>query len=230
MDLISRRASVRAVWAALTTLGFSASAGAAGPSGDLERGARAFRACMACHSLTPGQHLTGPSLAGVWQRKAGTAPGYRRYSQALQHSGLVWDEARLDAWLAKPSALVPGNEMNFAGIPDRQARADIVAYLKAVSDGRVEVPEQRLPDLKAADAASIVTSVRYCADAYRVTTADQKVHTFWEFNLRFKTDASSQGPAPGKPVMVGTGMGGDRAAIVFARPEDISASIRRECQ
>lgn len=62
-----------------------------------------------------------------------------------------------------------------------------------------------------------------------MTTADQKVHTFWEFNLRFKTDSSTQGPAPSKPVMVAIGMGGDRAAVVFARPEDISDFIRRQC-
>lgn len=52
---------------------------------------------------------------------------------------------------------------------------------------------------------------------------------FWEFNLRFKTDGSDHGPEPGKPVIVGTGMGGDRAAVVFSAPSEISASIAAKC-
>lgn len=217
------------LWATCAGLVFSAPADGASERGDIERGSRAARACMACHSLVPGEHLTGPSLAGIWGRKAGTAPSFARYSKALKESGLTWDEARLDAWLAKPAALVPGNEMNFAGIADAQIRADVLAYLRAASEGQTPVAQRRLPDLKASEESDRVTSIHYCGDGYRVTTADRKVHTFWEFNLRFKTDSSAQGPAPGKPVIVGTGMGGDRAAVVFGRPEDISAFIRRQC-
>ena len=44
--------------------------------------ARAARACMACHSFAPARHMTGPSLAGVWGRKAGTVDGFGRYSSA----------------------------------------------------------------------------------------------------------------------------------------------------
>ncbi|MDQ6882458.1 MAG: c-type cytochrome [Pseudomonadota bacterium] len=217
------------LWAACAGLAFSTPAGAAGERSDIERGARAARACMACHSFVPGEHLTGPSLAGIWGRKAGTAAGFARYSRALKESGLVWDEARLDAWLTKPPALVPGNEMNFAGIADAQTRADVLAYLRVASERQAPVAQRRLSDLKAAQASGRVTSIRYCGDGYRVTTADQKVHTFWEFNLRFKTDSSAQGPASGRPVIVGNGMGGDRAAVVFGRPEDISAFVRRQC-
>lgn len=90
-------------------------------------------------------------------------------------------------------------------------------------------PARGLPNLKEAAAALPVTAIRYCGDAYRLTTADQKTHTFWEFNLRFKTDGGTDGPPAGKPVLVGTGMQGDRAAVVFARPEEISSFIRRQC-
>ena len=92
-----------------------------------------------------------------------------------------------------------------------------------------EPPDRGLPDLKQADADSQVRAIRYCGDAYRVTTGDGKTHTFWEFNLRFKTDGSADGPAAGKPVILGNGMQGDRAAIVFSRPEEISAFLKREC-
>ncbi|SOY62210.1 conserved hypothetical protein [Cupriavidus phytorum] len=173
--------------------------------------------------------MTGPSLAEVWGRKAGTADGFTRYSDALKRSGLVWDKQSLDAWLKSPAALVPGNAMGFPGIADARTRADLVAYLEAVSTGRVTAPDHGLPNLKKADAASQVTAIRYCGDAYRVTTADRKIHTFWEFNLRFKTDGSVQGPLAGKPVLIDSGMQGDRAAVVFARPEEISTFIQRQC-
>jgi cytochrome c len=197
--------------------------------GDAERGARVARLCMACHSFEPGRHMTGPSLAGVWGRKAGTADGFARYSEALQRSGLVWDEQHLDAWLKNPAALVPGNEMSFSGIDDARTRANLLAYLEAASSGGVLVPKSSLPNLKQADAASRVTAIHYCGDGYRVITADRKNHKFWEFNLRFKTDGSADGPAAGKPVIVHTGMQGDRAAVVFSRPDEISPFIRREC-
>ena len=51
---------------------------------------------------------------------------------------------------------------------------------------------------------------------------------FWEFNLRFKTDTSPSGPAPGKPVLVGQGMQGDRAEAVFASPREIAQFIREQ--
>lgn len=198
-------------------------------AGDVERGAQAARSCMACHSFAPGQHMSGPSLAGVWGRKAGTAAGFGRYSDALKRSGKVWDEQALDAWLKNPSASIPGNAMVFDGIADARTRADLLAYLQAASEGRVPAPDRSLPDLKRADATRQVSAIRYCGDAYRVVTGDRKTHVFWEFNLRFKTDGSPSGPAAGKPVIIGAGMQGDRAAVVFARPEEISAFIRTEC-
>ncbi len=199
--------------------------------GDSARGARAFGACAACHSMEPGRHLSGPSLAGVWGRKAGTAPGFARFSPALKSSGIVWSESSLDAWLADPEKAVLGNYMQFRGIADGKVRADLAAYLRAATTG--EAPPVRgapaLPDLKAAPASAIVTALRHCGDTYFVTHGDGEILPYWEFNLRFKTDSSASGPAPGRPVMVGQGMQGDRAQIVFARPEDISALIRKEC-
>jgi cytochrome c len=98
------------------------------------------RRAPACHSFAPGRHLTGPSLAGVWGRKAGAAPGYGRYSEALARADLVWTGQNLDAWLRNPAALVPGNTMVFEGIDDAGARSDLLAYLRAVSEGSVAGP------------------------------------------------------------------------------------------
>src|SRR5262249_27280766 len=58
-------------------------------------GARVFRACAACHSLEKDRNMTGPSLAGVWNRKAGGLASFTRYSDAMKLSGITWDEQSL---------------------------------------------------------------------------------------------------------------------------------------
>lgn len=208
-------------------------------AGDATRGAQLFGQCMACHSIQPGEHLTGPSLAHVWNRKAAAAGEFLRYSDALKVSGITWDQSALDKWLANPAGFVPGTTMSFPGIQSPQARQDVIAYLKAVDDnqappaaagrGGMMAMQRRKPDLKNAPPARQVRSIKQCRDTYTVETADGKVEKIWEFNLRFKTDSSKLGPASGKPVVVGTGMQGDRAAIVFASPGEISKAIRHEC-
>ena len=87
-----------------------------------------FAICAACHSTEPGKTIYGPSLAGVAERKAGSLPGYA-YSDAIRKSGLRWNAATLDMWLASPQKLVPGTRMPFAGIADPVARKQVVDYL-----------------------------------------------------------------------------------------------------
>ena len=87
----------------------------------------------------------------------------------------------------------------------------------------------RLADLKQAGAERTVKSVRYCGDTYTVATAAGRTVKFWEFNLRFKTDSSKNGPRKGEPVLVPQGMSGDRAQLVFSDPAEISATIKSEC-
>jgi len=225
---MNRRAAASAALAAC--VGASAS-GFALAAGDAERGAAAFRACAACHTLEPGRHMTGPSLAGVWGRKAASSETYRRYSEALRKSDLVWDERTLDAWLRSPQKLVPGNAMQFPGLPDDGVRADLVAFLKAASEGglaRVPKPPP-LPDLKKPSPIAAIASIRHCGDSYFVTNAKGQTAAYWEFNLRFKTDSGPTGPAAGHPVMVGQGMQGDRAQVVFSRPDEISRFIKEGC-
>jgi cytochrome c len=98
--------------------------------GDAARGQRNFRVCAPCHSLEPDRNMTGPSLAGLWERKAGSLPSFERYSDALKSSGIIWDDRSLDGWLTDPDRMVPDNEMPFNGIQDAGARADLLAFLK----------------------------------------------------------------------------------------------------
>lgn len=230
----SRRYMLLAV-VAMTSYGATTFAFA---QGDPARGATAFQACMACHSTQAGEQLTGPSLANIWQHKAGTVAGFHRYSDAMRHVDLVWTEATLDQWLADPDKLIPGTSMTFQGLRERNARQDVIAYLKAVAEGRAPAgargggmmnmsPARK--DLKKAPPQGQVMAISHCGDTYVVKTADGKVNRVWEFNLRLKTDSSALGPPPGKPVIVGAGMQGDRASVVFAGPGEISAYIRPEC-
>lgn len=209
----------------------------ANAAGDPEKGARAFRACAACHALEPGRHLTGPSLADIWGRKAATVEGFHRYSDALKSAEIAWDSETLDAWIKDPDALVPGNRMTFPGIKDPQARADLVAFLKTVgaSGGAGQTAQggmmrgPALQDLTTLDADQQVKAIRYCGDTYHVTTAAGEALPFWEFNLRFKTDSSDKGPAKGRPVLLPASMMGDRAFVIFADPAEISAFVEKTC-
>jgi len=80
--------------------------------------------------------MTGPSLATVWGRRAGTVEGFPRYSDALKNSGVAWNWKNLDRWLSNPREFIPGNLMNFRGVADERARRDLIAYLNAVSEGK----------------------------------------------------------------------------------------------
>jgi len=89
--------------------------------------------CRTCHSMKEGDNRLGPSLAGVIGRKAGTLPGYA-YSPSMQNSGITWDEASLDKFIANPDEVVGGNKMKpFTGIADAGQRKEIVAFLKSIS-------------------------------------------------------------------------------------------------
>lgn len=219
---------VSCVWSALA-------AGQTSSVGNVANGAQAFRVCAACHSLEPDHNLSGPSLAGVIGRKAGSLSSFLRYSAALKSSWTVWSAQTLDAWLANPPAFIPGNAMPFRGLPDPKARADIIAFLSTASSGNAAATAQleqlpQLPRLSDAAAGQRVTALRHCRDSYFVSMADGRARAFWEFDLRFKTDTSDRGPKKNQPVMVGQGMGGDRAQIVFSAPAEISAFIKDHCE
>jgi cytochrome c len=229
----------RTRWLLLIALLMLAVAHRAHAAGDPETGAQVFRTCAACHTLEPGAHRTGPSLAGVFGRKAGTAGGFHRYSDALRSADLVWREETLNGFLADPQAFLPGNRMTFPGIPEAQARADVIAYLQTATAGGAQaeavegggmMAAPQLTDLRReVGPNNRITSIRYCGDTYTVGVESGESHPFWEFNLRFKTDSSDKGPAPGHPVLIPASMMGDRAFVIFAAPEEISGLIDSKC-
>lgn len=209
---------------------------------DPKRGATVYRACVVCHSLEPQLHLTGPSLAGLWGKKAASVENFPRYSKALKAQAFIWDETTLNAWVANPEAFVKDNYMTFRGIKDDKARSDLIAFLRLAlaPDGAKSVaakgliPEQmargQAPEpLDRAGPQEQVASVRYCRNTFFVVTADGVERPFWEMNLRLKVDSSATGPKGGKPVLTPSGMQGDRASLVFSDPAQISAFVQSKC-
>jgi len=97
--------------------------------GDAAAGEKVYKKCKTCHSLEAGKNKLGPNLAGIFGRQAGSVEGYK-YSAAMASSGIVWDEATMDAFLVKPKDVVPKTKMAFAGLKKEVQRQDLIAYLK----------------------------------------------------------------------------------------------------
>src|ERR1700684_2019222 len=97
--MIARRTATVALltWALVTT---------AHAKGDAARGEAHFKECAACHKLAAGANEVGPSLHGVFSRKAGELADFR-YSPAMKRSGVSWTAEALDKYLADPQAFIP---------------------------------------------------------------------------------------------------------------------------
>lgn len=103
----------------------------------LAAGEKAFKKCKACHQVGEGAaNKTGPALNGIVGAAAGQADGFK-YSSALEEaagSGLVWSDAELAAFLAKPKSYMKGTKMSFAGFRKDADIEAVIAYLKTFSD------------------------------------------------------------------------------------------------
>jgi len=107
-------------------------AAAPGLAADAARGEQLFVECASCHTLEKGMHNVGPTLAGVFQRKAGSFDDYR-YSPAMKRSNITWTPEELDKFIADPQVVVPANRMPYAGMTNAADRADLIAYLQRAS-------------------------------------------------------------------------------------------------
>jgi cytochrome c len=93
-------------------------------------GQQAFNnACRTCHMVREGDNRLGPNLHGIVGRKAGSLPDYA-FSSAMKEAGFVWDEEKLDRFIANPDEVVPGNGMKpYGGLPSSDERKKIIAFL-----------------------------------------------------------------------------------------------------
>lgn len=108
-----------------------------------EKGAGVVKLCLGCHSLdSAGTNKTGPGLWGVVGRKIGTHQGFP-YSPAFEaKTSETWTAEALDAFLANPKGYIPDTKMSFSGVPKPDKRADLIAYLKTLSDTPPADPTQ----------------------------------------------------------------------------------------
>jgi cytochrome c len=109
-----------------------AGAPAPAPAGDAVKGKTVFARCAICHDLKPGVQKMGPSLHGVFGRKAGTVAGFN-YSPAMKSAKITWSATTLDSYVTSPAKLVPGNKMAFAGLAAPADRANLIAYLQGAT-------------------------------------------------------------------------------------------------
>jgi cytochrome c len=98
-------------------------------TGNAAAGKLVFAQCRTCHVTDAGVNKTGPSLNGIIGRKSGSVPGFA-YSPANSSSGITWTKEKLFQYLEKPQRVIPKTKMIFAGLPDAQKRADVIAYLE----------------------------------------------------------------------------------------------------
>ena len=115
----------------VVTVTFILAAGIAHADGDPKHGQKLFEECRACHALERGVQGVGPSLHGVFGRRAGELDDFR-YSPALKRSGITWTPKALDAYIADPQKAVPANRMPYAGMPEARDRADLIMYMQQV--------------------------------------------------------------------------------------------------
>src|SRR3954454_9043993 len=100
---------------------------------DPKKGEQVAKVCAACHTFNKGgPNKIGPNLWGITEEAMAEVPGYQ-FSAAMQaHKGEKWDPEKLNQWLWNPQSMIKGTKMTFAGLPDAQKRADVIAYLESL--------------------------------------------------------------------------------------------------
>ncbi len=95
-----------------------------------DSGQQAFNnACRTCHLVREGDNRLGPNLYKIVGRRAGSLPHYA-FSNAMKQADFVWDEEKLDHFIAKPDEVVPGNNMKpDGGLASSDDRKKIIAFL-----------------------------------------------------------------------------------------------------
>ncbi len=95
------------------------------------RGAQIYRACIACHTLSPDEgNRAGPTLAGIFGRTIASVPGYR-YSTALRRMHIIWTPETVSKLLEiGPNAYTPGTKMPEQTISSAHDRKALMDFLK----------------------------------------------------------------------------------------------------
>ncbi len=108
---------------------------------DIDHGKKVARKCVACHDVSQGgPNKIGPNLWGVVGSVVAAREGFR-YSGALSGLGGAWGYDELDAFIARPKEFARGTKMMFAGVKSPADRADLIAYLRSLSEDPPPLPD-----------------------------------------------------------------------------------------
>jgi cytochrome c len=111
------------------------------PKANADAGADVFKKCLACHTPNKGdRNLVGPNLWGIVGRKVASVSGFA-YSDAMKSHGGEWSWEQLAKYLHKPAEAIPGNKMIFQGVGDNADLADLLVYLRKLSDSPAALPK-----------------------------------------------------------------------------------------
>src|SRR5205814_8951128 len=110
-------------------------------SANVDAGKDVAKKCAACHTFEKGgPNRVGPNLFGVLNEPKGQGRGGFNFSAAMKGKGGNWTYDDLNKFIASPKGFVPGTAMGFAGLPKDSERADVIAYLRSLSDNPAPLP------------------------------------------------------------------------------------------
>ncbi len=189
-------------------------------SGSLEHGQAAVKACGACHTFGKGEpNKIGPQLYGVIGRDIASVADFS-YSSALQDKQGAWDYENLNEFLTSPRDWAAGTKMTFAGLKKSQDRADVILYLRSLSDNPSPLPEAPAAEAAPAgqeQAAAEPAEPQGQQPAVQEAPADQEQAAAVEAP---KTEAGAP-PAGG---------GGDFAQLLASADPTVGERAAKKCQ
>jgi cytochrome c len=111
---------------------------------DPDAGQKFARVCGTCHSFGKGEPAKiGPNLYGIIGAKHAHMDGFA-YSDAMKAlSDKTWTFAELNEFLFSPRDHIPGTKMTYAGVKNDTDRANVIAWLRTLSDSPVPLPSAK---------------------------------------------------------------------------------------